>query len=69
VRGMSAEGLRCLLSEAGVEKRVAHTVMRTVDAYLARADTGPVVLYLEKSKESAQGRGTVRVRVLDLPLW
>jgi len=65
---MSAEGLRCLLSEAGVHEALAGSVMRTVDAYLARPDTGPVVLYLTKSTESAQGATAVRAQVLDLPL-
>lgn len=69
MRGMSAEGLRCLLSEAGVDETVADSVMRTVEAYFARPDTGPVVLYLTKSTESAQGATTVRASVLDLPLW
>jgi len=69
VRGMSAEGLRCLLSEAGVGETVAHSVMRTVDAFLARPDTGPVVLYLTKSTETAQGATTVRAKVRGLPLW
>jgi len=69
VRGMSAEGLRCLLSEAGVDETVADSVIRTVDAFLARPDTGPVVLYLRKSKESAQDGITVRATVFGLPLW
>jgi len=43
--------------------------MRTVDAFLARPDTGPVVLYLTKSTETAQGATTVRAKVRGLPLW
>jgi hypothetical protein len=66
---MSAEGLRCPLSEAGVHERAADTVVRAVDAYLARPGTGPVVLYLTKTTEPGEGATTVRARVLDPPIW
>jgi hypothetical protein len=66
---MNAEGLRHLLSNAGVDETVTDSVMTTVNAYLARPDTGPVALFFRKRETRTQDENTVHVRVFDLPLW
>jgi hypothetical protein len=69
VRGMSAEGLRCLLSKAGVEEAVAQRVMSTVDNYLAQPDTPPLAVCLTKSLTWTEDAGTLQVSVFELPLF